>query len=106
MKPVTPLRGEFPAVPFRLASGLIPLPFSPYVIAMNRAGIHVLPHIINAGIFTSAFSAGNSFLYTSSRILFGLSLRGQAPKIFSRVTRGGLPLAAVAFCVSFVLVRI
>ena len=72
---------------------------------MNRAGIKVLPHIINAAVFTSAFSAGNSFLYTSSRILYGMSVRGQAPKIFSRVTKAGLPLVAVAFCVSLVCVR-
>ena len=62
----------------------------------------MLPHVINAGVFTSAFSAGNSYLYSSSRILFGLSVRGQAPKIFSRVTKGGLPLISVAFCVSLV----
>ncbi|KAF9645812.1 general APC amino acid permease [Thelephora ganbajun] len=76
---------------------------SPYVIAINRARIKVLPHIINAAIFTSAFSAGNSFLYSSSRVLFGLSIRGQAPKIFGRVTKGGLPLISVAFCSLFSL---
>ncbi|KAI0091605.1 general amino acid permease 1 [Irpex rosettiformis] len=69
---------------------------SPYVIAMSRAGIKVLPHIVNACIFTSAFSAGNSFLYASSRVLYGLALRGQAPKIFAWCTKGGLPLVAVA----------
>ena len=78
---------------------------SPYVIAINRAGIKVLPHIVNAGVLTSAFSAGNSYLYTASRILFGLSIRGQAPKIFSRVTKAGLPLIAVAFCVSVFFAR-
>lgn len=76
---------------------------SPYVVAMNRAGIKVLPHIINAAVFTSAFSAGNSYLYTSSRVLFGLSIRGQAPKVFSRVTKAGLPLVSVAFCSLFSL---
>ncbi|KAI0642018.1 general amino acid permease 1 [Trametes meyenii] len=76
---------------------------SPYVLAMTRAGIKVLPHIINAGIFTSAFSAGNSFLFCSSRVLYGLALRGQAPKIFTYCTKGGLPLAAVlgASCFAF-----
>ena len=68
---------------------------SPYVIAMTRAGIKVLPHIINAAVFTSAFSAGNSFLYCSSRVLYGLALRGQAPKIFTYCTKNGLPLVAV-----------
>jgi len=68
---------------------------SPYVIAMTRAGIKGLPHLINACVFTSAFSAGNSFLYTASRVLYGLALRGQAPKIFTYCTENGLPLAAV-----------
>lgn len=68
---------------------------SPYVIAMTRAGIKVLPHIINAAVFTSAFSAGNSFLYCSSRVLYGLALRGQAPKVFAYCTKNGLPLVAV-----------
>lgn len=90
---------------------------SPFVIAINRAGVKgifgmssaksesnmkqiVLPHIINAGVFTSAFSAGNSFLFCSSRILYGLALRGQAPKIFARCTKKGLPIFAVAASVS------
>lgn len=68
---------------------------SPYVIAINRAGIKVLPHIINACIFTSAFSAGNSFLFSSSRVLYGLALRGQAPRFLTYCTKKGLPLAAV-----------
>jgi L-asparagine transporter-like permease len=74
---------------------------SPYVIAIRRAGIHTLPSIINAAIFTSAFSAGNSFLFCSSRILYGLSIRGQAPRIFSYCTKNGLPIVAVLFCVGF-----
>lgn len=68
---------------------------SPYVIAMNRAGIKVLPHIVNACIFTSAFSAGNSYIYASSRVLYGLALRGQAPRILTYCTKNGLPLYAV-----------
>ena len=102
-KPATPLRGKSFTDSFCQALNPTLLTPSPYVIAINRAGIKVLPHIINAAVFTSAFSAGNSFLYSSSRVLFGLAIRGQAPKIFSRVTEGGLPLIAVAFCVSFFL---
>jgi amino acid transporter len=74
---------------------------SPYVIAIQRAGISARPSVINAAIFTSAFSAGNSFLFCSSRILYGLALRGQAPKFFARTTKNGLPLMAVLFCCLF-----
>jgi len=76
---------------------------SPFVIAMSRAGIKVLPHIINGGIFTSAFSAGNSFLFCSSRILYGLALRQQAPRYLTYCTKGGLPLAAVMTSAAFSL---
>ena len=76
---------------------------SPYVIAMTRAGIKVLPSIVNAAIFTSAFSAGNSFLFAASRVLYGLALRGQAPRIFSYCTKSGLPLAAVLAASAFSL---
>lgn len=33
---------------------------SPFVIAARRSGITVIPSIINAGVLTSAWSAGNS----------------------------------------------
>ncbi|KAH7881936.1 general APC amino acid permease [Phlebopus sp. FC_14] len=71
---------------------------SPYVIAMTRAGIQILPSIINAGVMTSAFSAANSFLFCSSRILYGLALRGQAPRFFTYCTKDGLPIVAIGVC--------
>ncbi|KAJ7281975.1 general amino acid permease 1 [Mycena rebaudengoi] len=68
---------------------------SPFVIAMKTAGVKAFPHIVNAGIFTSAFSAGNSFLFSASRVLYGLAIRGQAPKFLAHTTKQGLPIAAV-----------
>lgn len=44
---------------------------SPFVIAASRSGVKVVPSIINAVVLTSAWSAGNSGLLNSSRILFG-----------------------------------
>ncbi|KIJ97532.1 hypothetical protein K443DRAFT_105472 [Laccaria amethystina LaAM-08-1] len=76
---------------------------SPFVIAINRAGVRVLPHIINAAIFSSAFSAGNSFVFSASRILHGLAIRGQAPRILTYCTRDGLPIYAVIVASSFSL---
>ncbi len=35
---------------------------APWVLAFSRANIQVLPHIINAGVLTSAFSAGGWIL--------------------------------------------
>lgn len=68
---------------------------SPFVIAMQISGIRVLPAIANAGFITSAFSAGNSFLFCSSRILYGLALRKQAPRFLTICTKKGVPIMAV-----------
>nr|CAB38005.1 amino acid transporter [Amanita muscaria] len=70
---------------------------SPFVIAIERAGINSLPHIINACLLTSAWSAASSDLYTSSRALFGLAVSGNAPKIFLTTTSSGLPYVSIAF---------
>ncbi|TVY86028.1 Proline-specific permease, partial [Lachnellula willkommii] len=68
---------------------------SPFVLGIQRAGIGGLNHAINAAILTSAWSAGNSFLYSGSRVLYSMSLSGQAPKVFSRTNRRGIPYLAV-----------
>ncbi|KAL5488326.1 hypothetical protein ACEPAI_6434 [Sanghuangporus weigelae] len=74
---------------------------SPFVIAIQTAGIKGLPHVINAAFLTSAWSASSSDLYTSSRALYGLALSGNAPKIFTRTTARGLPLLSILFCTAF-----
>ncbi|KZP01294.1 hypothetical protein CALVIDRAFT_543877 [Calocera viscosa TUFC12733] len=68
---------------------------SPFVIAANRAGIKVLPHIINAVVLTSAWSSGNSGMLGGSRALYGLAIEGHAPGFFKQVNRFGVPWIAV-----------
>ncbi|KIY47657.1 hypothetical protein FISHEDRAFT_44970 [Fistulina hepatica ATCC 64428] len=76
---------------------------SPFVIAIEIAGIKVLPSIINACLLTSAWSAASSDLYTSSRALYGLAVAGNAPKIFLRTMKNGLPIVSLTFCSYFAL---
>ena len=59
--------------------------------------------VINAGLLTSAISAGNSFLFSASRILYGLALRDQAPRIFTITDCRGVPIPAVLFTVRGIL---
>lgn len=68
---------------------------SPFVIGIKNAGIPVLNHIINGAILTSAWSAGNSFLFAGSRTLFSLATEGEAPAIFRYCNRWGVPVYAV-----------
>ncbi|KZP01295.1 hypothetical protein CALVIDRAFT_548111 [Calocera viscosa TUFC12733] len=76
---------------------------SPFVIAANRAGIKVLPHIINAVVLTSAWSSGNSGMLNGSRALYGLAIEGHAPSIFKKVNRFGIPWIAVCSIGAFLL---
>lgn len=68
---------------------------SAFVIGIQNAGIPVLNHLINAIIITSAWSSGNSFLYISSRALYALAISGDAPHIFKKCNKHGVPYLAV-----------
>ncbi|KAF6836758.1 proline permease [Colletotrichum plurivorum] len=74
---------------------------SPFVIAIQNAGIPVLDSIVNALILLSACTAGNAFLYSASRNLYSLAVAGNAPEIFSRCNRYGLPYFSVMASAAF-----
>lgn len=90
----------------QLLSGSSNASSSPFVLGIQRAGIPVLNHIINAAILTSAWSAGNAFLYSGSRVMYSMALNKQAPKFLSRTSKNGVPWVAVLVtwlfgCLSF-----
>ena len=68
---------------------------SPFVIAASAAGIKAIPSVVNAIVITSAWSASNQSLLAGTRVLYGLALKGQAPKIFLRTTSWGTPYMCV-----------
>lgn len=70
---------------------------SPYVMAMENLGIGVLPHIVNALIFTSIFSAGNTYTFCATRSLYSLALEGRAPHFLRYCNKSGVPI--YCFCV-------
>ena len=82
-----------------VTSGVSNAGASPFVLGIQNAGIPVLNHIINAVIVTSATSAANSFLYAASRNLYSLAVSHQAPSIFRRCNKQGVPWVAVLFSV-------
>ncbi|KAL6160678.1 hypothetical protein ACJQWK_11806 [Exserohilum turcicum] len=65
---------------------------SPYVIAMKNLKITGLPHLVNALLVTSIFSAGNTYTYCATRSLYSLAIEGRAPKIFRKCTKNGVPI--------------
>lgn len=74
---------------------------SPYVIAMKNLGVDVLPHIVNALLFTSIYSAGNTYVFCASRNLYSLALEGQAPRFLTRCAGNGVPIFALAVTMLF-----
>ncbi|KAH8082453.1 amino acid permease-domain-containing protein [Cristinia sonorae] len=60
---------------------------SPFVIALDIAGVKVLPHIINAAVLLSAWSAAASDVYISSRFLFFLARCHHAPQFLASLIR-------------------
>ncbi|OQU94809.1 hypothetical protein CLAIMM_01105 [Cladophialophora immunda] len=74
---------------------------SPYIIAMQNLGITGLPHLVNALLLTSIFSAGNSYCYMATRSLYSLSLQGQAPRFLQATTASGVPYWCFAITMVF-----
>lgn len=70
---------------------------------MDRLQIPFLPHLTNALIMTSIFSAGNGLLFSATRVLHGMSLDGYAPAFLSKCTKAGVPVFALLVALSFCL---
>ncbi|KAF7375332.1 General amino acid permease AGP2 [Mycena sanguinolenta] len=76
---------------------------SPYVIAMQRLHLGGLAHVVNALVMLSIFSAGNSYVYTASRTLFGMALEGRVPRVLAKCTASGVPVYSVCVTMLFSL---
>jgi GABA permease len=68
---------------------------TPYVSALTAMGIPAAAHIMNAVVLTAVLSALNSGLYASSRMLFALTRRGDAPAGLAKLSRNGVPSRAI-----------
>ncbi|MFD7084458.1 amino acid permease [Streptomyces sp. NPDC002181] len=72
-----------------------------YVAALDSIGIAHAGQIMNVIVLTAVLSCLNSGMYTASRMAFSLGERGDAPKIFAKVTKRGVPMAAILGSVVF-----
>lgn len=68
---------------------------SPFTIIFEKAGLAFAASVMNAVILTSVLSAGNSGMYASTRMLWQMAKEGQAPKLFAKVNRRGVPVFAL-----------
>jgi lysine-specific permease len=71
--------------------------FSPFTMVFQllpRFGYYAA-NIMNAVILTSVLSCGNSSMYVASRMLYAMAHSAKAPKLFGRLSRRGVPVAAL-----------
>lgn len=76
---------------------------SPFVEILNRLRIPYSDSILNFIVLTAALSGLNSSMYSSSRMLNSLSRDGQAPKMFLKTNKNGVPVFALAVSSSALL---
>ncbi|MDF2909275.1 MAG: amino acid permease [Sporolactobacillus laevolacticus] len=68
---------------------------SPFVKVFTLVGIPAAAGIINFVVLTSAASACNSGLFSTSRMLYSLGREGNAPKSFSLLGKSSVPSTAL-----------
>ncbi|WP_338696495.1 amino acid permease [Streptomyces sp. Q6] len=79
---------------------------SPYVTVLDSIGVPSAGQIMNVVVFVALLSALNANLYGSSRMVFSLAERGEAPKALLKVSGGGVPRRAVLASVAFGFVSV
>ncbi|BBW95918.1 GABA permease [Geobacillus icigianus] len=68
---------------------------SPFVAVLEHVGVPAAAQIMNFIVLTAVLSCLNSGLYTTSRMLYSLAEKGEAPKSFLRLNKNGVPVRAV-----------
>ena len=64
---------------------------SPFVSMFSLAGLGIAAGLVNFVVLTAAASSANSGIYSTSRMLFGLSWSEHAPRVFRTLTARSVP---------------
>lgn len=83
-----------------LVVGIVPwteigLGQSPFVRVFERVGIPAASHIMNFVVLSAALSSALANLYFCARLLFSLARGGFAPRALGKLSKRGMPVAAV-----------
>ena len=68
---------------------------SPFTIVFEKAGLKFAASIVNLVILTAVLSACSASMYTATRMLWHIAKVGQAPRVFAKLTRKGIPINAL-----------
>ena len=68
---------------------------SPFTIGFTAAGWKSSGHFVNAIITVAFISAANGCIYVQARALYAMAKAGRAPRIFTKVSKKGVPYVAI-----------
>lgn len=79
---------------------------SPFVNMFTLIGIPVAAGLVNLVVLTSALSSANGGMFSTGRMLYGLSEAKVAPRIFSRLNRNGVPATGLLYSCTYLLIAV
>ncbi len=79
---------------------------SPFVITFAKLGIKQAAGIINFVVLTAALSACNGGVFSTGRMLYGLSEKKEAPSIFYKLNKNHVPVTALLFSAILMLIGV
>jgi L-asparagine transporter-like permease len=68
---------------------------SPFVMIFDKIGFKYAATALNFIVLTAALSVYNGCIYGNSRMLYGLALQKNAPQIFTKTSKRGIPAPAI-----------
>ncbi|WP_028923542.1 amino acid permease [Pseudonocardia acaciae] len=87
--------GSIAVVVTLLPSSSAEVTASPYTAVLGHLGIPSAATVMDLIVLTAVLSCLNSGIYSSSRMVFSMATRGEAPAWLRRVNRAGVPTRAV-----------
>ena len=79
---------------------------SPFVLTFDKIGIPAAAGIINFVVVTAALSSCNAGIFSTGRMLNNLAENGEAPRIFAKISKSGVPGYAIAATASIMLIGV
>ncbi|MEC5342369.1 proline-specific permease ProY [Brenneria populi] len=79
---------------------------SPFVLTFQHMGITAAAGILNFVVITASLSAINSDVFGVGRMLHGMAEQGHAPKVFTQISKRGIPWVTVLVMMLALLIAV
>ncbi|WP_052807469.1 amino acid permease [Risungbinella massiliensis] len=79
---------------------------SPFVQVLSALGLSEAANVMNFVMLVALLSAANSGMYATSRLLYSLAKDGEAPKMFTKLSRQNVPIYGIFVSTMFMFVGV